>query len=148
MSTSEIILFVVLFLLSVFFSWSEIALIGLPKHKIEWFIKNKKVWAKALRDVKEDTDNLLIMILIWNNLVNVYTAALATQIAMSLASSSWIPEAQAVWISTWIVTIFLLLFWEIIPKSIASKNSAAIALFVAPIYKFLITVFYPLVFLI
>ena len=148
MSTSEIILFVVLFLLSGFFSWSEIALIGLPKHKIEWFIKNKKVWAKALRDVKEDTDNLLIMILIWNNLVNVYTAALATQIAMSLASSSWIPEAQAVWISTWIVTIFLLLFWEIIPKSIASKNSAAIALFVAPIYKFLITVFYPLVFLI
>ncbi|ATU05819.1 hypothetical protein BKN14_05315 [Candidatus Gracilibacteria bacterium HOT-871] len=141
-------MFVVLFLLSGFFSGSEIALIGLPKHKIEWFIKNKKVGAKALRDVKEDTDNLLIMILIGNNLVNVYTAALATQIAMSLASSSGIPEAQAVGISTGIVTIFLLLFGEIIPKSIASKNSAAIALFVAPIYKFLITVFYPLVFLI
>jgi hypothetical protein len=58
---------------------------SLPKHKIESLLKNKRPGAKSLRDVKEDTDNLLIMILIGNNLVNTYTAALATQIAMSLS---------------------------------------------------------------
>ena len=148
MSLNEIILFVVLFILSWFFSWSEIALMSLPKHKIESLLKSKRPGAKSLRDVKEDTDNLLIMILIGNNLVNTYTAALATQIAMSLSEKMWIWASQAVWISTVVVTIFLLLFWEIIPKSIASKNAVSIALFVSPIYKFLMVPFWPIIMLI
>lgn len=148
MDASQVILFIVLFLLSWFFSGTEIALMSLPKHKIESFIKNKKSWAKALKEVKEDPDNLLIMILIWNNLVNVYTASLATQIAMNLANGAWMPEAQALWISTLIVTVSLLLFWEIIPKSFAAKNAEIISLFVAPIYRVFITIFYPLIFLI
>ena len=148
MSLNEIILFIVLFILSWFFSWSEIALMSLPKHKIESLLKSKRPGAKSLRDVKEDTDNLLIMILIGNNLVNTYTAALATQIAMSLSEKIWIWASQAVWISTVVVTIFLLLFWEIIPKSIASKNAVSIALFVSPIYKFLMVPFWPIIMLI
>ncbi len=147
MSLNEIILFVVLFILSWFFSWSEIALMSLPKHKIESLLKSKRP-GKSLRDVKEDTDNLLIMILIGNNLVNTYTAALATQIAMSLSEKMWIWASQAVWISTVVVTIFLLLFWEIIPKSIASKNAVSIGLFVSPIYKFLMVPFWPIIMLI
>ena len=121
---------------------------SLPKHKIESLLKSKRPGAKSLRDVKEDTDNLLIMILIGNNLVNTYTAALATQIAMSLSEKMWIWASQAVWISTVVVTIFLLLFWEIIPKSIASKNAVSIGLFVSPIYKFLMVPFWPIIMLI
>ena len=121
---------------------------SLPKHKIESLLKSKRLGAKSLRDVKEDTDNLLIMILIGNNLVNTYTAALATQIAMSLSEKMWIWASQAVWISTVVVTIFLLLFWEIIPKSIASKNAVSIGLFVSPIYKFLMVPFWPIIMLI
>ena len=120
MSLNEIILFVVLFILSWFFSWSEIALMSLPKHKIESLLKSKRPGAKSLRDVKEDTDNLLIMILIGNNLVNTYTAALATQIAMSLSEKMWIWASQAV----------------------------SIGLFVSPIYKFLMVPFWPSIMLI
>lgn len=150
MDLPQILLFVVLFLLSWFFSGTEIALMSLPKHKIDSLLKSKKAWARALRDIKEDTDSLLIMILIWNNLVNVYTAALATQIAIEIAKTAnlWIDQAQAVWISTWIVTLFLLLFWEIIPKSFASKNAQLISLLVAPLYKFLITIFFPIIIII
>lgn len=148
MAPQEIFLFIVLFLLSWFFSWTEIAMMSIPKHKIESLVKSKKIWARALRDLREDTDSLLILILIWNNLVNVYTAALATQIAISISWNLWIDQNQAVWISTWIVTIFLLIFWEIIPKSFASKNAASISLVVSPIYKFLMTVLYPLIFFI
>lgn len=148
MELPQILLFLVLFLLSWFFSWTEIALMSLPNHKVDSLVKNKRAWARALRDIKEDTDSLLIMILIWNNLVNVYTAALATQIAIWISKTMDIDQTQAVWISTWIITIFLLLFWEIIPKSFASKNAQLISLIVAPLYKFLITIFYPIIFII
>jgi len=138
-------LFVVLFFLSAFFSGTELALMSLAEHKIESLLKQKKYWSKSLKKIKENNDRLLITILIWNNLVNVYTAALATTIAISFWESSGLPQATAVWIATWIVTFLLLLFWEIIPKSFATKNAATISLFVAPIYKVLMLVLYPVI---
>lgn len=138
-------LFIVLFLLSAFFSGTELALMSLPEHKIESLLKQKKFWSKALQKIKENNDRLLITILIWNNLVNVYTAALATTIAISIWEASWFEQATAVWIATWIVTFLLLLFWEIIPKSFATKNAANISLIVAPIYKFLMLILYPVI---
>lgn len=142
-----ILLFVFLFLLSAFFSWTELALMSLPSHKIESLYKNKVFWAKSLKKIKENNDRLLITILIWNNLVNTFTASFATSIAISVAKTSglWMSEATAIGIATWIVTFLLLLFWEIIPKSIATKNAASISLRVAPIYKFLMTVLYPVI---
>lgn len=145
-----ILLFVVLFSLSAFFSWTELALMSLATHKIDSLVKEGRFWAKSLKKVREDSDKLLITILIWNNLVNTFTASLATTIAISIARNSgmWLTEATAVWISTWVITFLLLLFWEIIPKSIAIKNATSIALFVAPIYKVLIYVLYPLILII
>ena len=140
-----IFLFIVLFCLSAFFSWTELALMSIPNHKLEALFKEWKLWSKSLKKIKENNDRLLIAILIWNNLVNVYTAALATQIAISLWEKSWLPQAQAVWIATWIITFLLLLFWEIIPKSFATKNATFIALLVAPIYKVLLIVLYPVI---
>lgn len=138
-----IILFVVLFCLSAFFSWTELALMSIPSHKLNALAKEWKIWSKSLFHIKQNNDRLLIAILIWNNLVNVYTAALATTIAISFWEKSWLPQAQAVWIATWIITFLLLLFWEIIPKSFATKNAVFIALLVAPIYKILLIVLYP-----
>lgn len=140
-----ILLFIVLFLLSAFFSWTELALMSLAEHKIESLLKNKRFGSKSLKKIKENNDRLLITILIWNNLVNVYTAALATTIAISVSSWMSLPQSQAIWISTWIVTFLLLLFWEIIPKSIATKNASSISLAVAPIYKFLMLILYPVI---
>ncbi len=140
-----ILIFIILFMLSGFFSGTEIALMSLAPHKIDSLVKKKKFGAKTLKQIKEQNDRLLIAILIWNNLVNVYTAALATQIAISFAKSVSLPEAEAVWIATWIITFLLLLFGEIIPKSFATKNAVKISLFVAPIYKFLIIVLFPII---
>lgn len=140
-----IVLFIILFSLSAFFSWTELALMSLASHKIEALFKGGKFWSQALKQIKSNNDRLLITILIWNNLVNVYTAALATQIAIGLWEKSWFAQAEAVWIATWIVTFLLLLFWEIIPKSFATKNAVRIALFVSPIYKFLMFLFYPVI---
>lgn len=142
-----IIGFIVLFMLSAFFSGTELALMSLPDHKIDSLIKNKKFGSKALGKIKKNNDRLLITILIGNNLVNTFTAAFATSIAIGIAKSGGlgISEASAIGIATWIVTFLLLLFGEIIPKSIATKNAAKVALSVAPIYKTMMFVLYPII---
>ena len=140
--------FIVLFMLSAFFSGTELALMSLASHKVDALIKEGKLWSESLKKIKENNDRLLITILIWNNLVNTYTAALATTIALWMAEWLWIEKSAAIWISTWIVTFLLLMFGEIIPKSFAIKNAVSIALFVAPIYKFLMLLLYPVIIII
>lgn len=117
----------------------------LASHKIDALVKEWKIWSLSLKKIKENNDRLLITILIWNNLVNTYTAALATTIALWVAENMWIEKSAAIWAATWIVTFLLLMFGEIIPKSFAIKNAVAIALIVAPIYKFLMIILFPLI---
>jgi len=147
MDPLQVFLFIILFMLSAFFSGTELALMSLADHKLESLFKKNKFWSKSLKKIKENNDRLLITILIWNNLVNTFTAALATTIAISIARAGWtgINEASMIWLSTWAVTFLLLLFGEIIPKSVATKNAASISLFVAPIYKILMFILYPLI---
>ncbi len=140
-----ILLFIILFLLSWFFSWTEIALMSLPKHKIEALLKEKKFWSKDLKYIKDKNDELLITILIWNNLVNTFTASLATVIATQMAEKSWMEPSIAIWFATWIITFLLLVFWEIAPKSFATKNAEKISLLVAKFYKILIIILFPIV---
>ena len=145
MDPSVIFLFIVLFILSGFFSGTEIALMSMPSHKVDSLLKQSKFWSKSLKYIKSHNDKLLITILIGNNLVNVYTAALATQIAIWIAVASGIEQSLAIWVSTWVITFLLLLFWEIIPKSYATKNAEKISLRVAYIYKTLMFILYPVI---
>ena len=87
MEPFSIILFIILFLLSAFFSSSETAFMSVPSHKVETFLKQKKFGAKDLKKLKSNTDRLLITILIGNNLVNTFTASFATSIAMDIAKN-------------------------------------------------------------
>lgn len=145
MEASIVVLFIILFSLSAFFSWSEIALMSLPIHKVDTFVKNKRWGAKALKYVKIHSDKLLITILIGNNLVNTYVAALATQISLDIAKNSWIEQSFAIGLSTGIITFLILMFWDIIPKSYSIKNAEKIVFIAAHIYKFLIFLLYPLI---
>ena len=145
MDPSVIFLFVILFILSGFFSGTEIALMSMPSHKVDSLLKQNKFGSKSLKYIKSHNDKLLITILIGNNLVNVYTAALATQIAIWIAVASGIEQSLAIWVSTWVITFLLLLFWEIIPKSYATKNAEKISLRVAYVYKTLMFILYPVI---
>jgi putative hemolysin len=119
---------------------------SLPSHKVESLLKQKFFGAKALAHIKANTDKLLITILVGNNLVNVYTAALATQISIALAKTSGIEESLAIGMATWLITFLILVFGEIVPKSFAAKNAEFISLKVAPIYKFLMVILAPIIF--
>lgn len=147
MDPLQYLLFAVLFLLSGFFSGTEIALMSLPNHKIDSLVKQKLFGSKALAHIKSHTDKLLITILVGNNLVNVYAAALATQISITLAKSSGMEESLAIGLATGVITLLILIFGEIVPKSFATKNAEMISLKVAPIYKFLMLILAPVIFI-
>lgn len=148
MDSEIFLIFTFLFFLSAFFSASELALMSLAHHKIESFIKQNKFGAKDLKYIKEKNDKLLISILILNNLVNVYIASFATQIAIGVAKNSTLEEGIVVGIATWIITLLIIMFGEIVPKSYATKNAENISLFVAKFYKWVIIIFTPLLYII
>ena len=120
---------------------------SLASHKVDALLKEGKFGSKDLKFIKDRSDKLLITILIWNNLVNTFTAAFATVMATDIASKSGIEESLAVWVATWIITLLLLIFGEIAPKSFATKNAEKISLSVAKLYRFLMFLLAPIVYL-
>lgn len=148
MDPLSIIIFGFLILLSAFFSGTEIALMTLSKHAIQSLVREKRFGAQSLEKIKWDTDKLLITILIGNNIVNTGAAALATVMSVSIAKEMNLPDEYGVFIATAVVTILLLLFGEITPKTLCSRYNTSISLAVAPIYVVLLKIFLPISFFI
>ena len=145
MDPLSIITFVILILLSMFFSGSETALTSIPQHKVDTFSKQHKRWSKYLKYCKKENDKVLMAILIWNNIVNVASASLATAISLSIAQ--WINYNQwvVVWIATAIVTILILIFWEIVPKTYAQQHSESLSLKLSPFYYYFTRLLSPII---
>lgn len=145
MDPFSIVSFVILVLLSMFFSGSETALTSIPQHKVDTFSKQHKHWSKYLKYCKKENDKVLMAILIWNNIVNIWSASLATAISISIAE--WINFNQwlVVWIATAIVTILILIFWEIVPKTYAQQNCEKLSLKIAPFYFYLTKILDPII---
>ncbi len=135
------IILIALIILSGFFSSAEIALVSIPTLKIRQMINQKKKGAKTLLKIKEQEEKTLITILIGNNLVNIGASAVATKMAIDLWADA------GVGIATGIMTLIILTFGEIIPKSIASKKAKNYGLKIAPILLFLNKALHPLVIL-
>ena len=148
MSSWIIITFIILLWFSAFSAGSEIAIMSIPRHIIETLIRKWKTNAKTLLWLKDRTDKFLITILVVNNLVNTLIAALATKIAIDFARISGFEEGLAIWVATWLITILILLFGDILPKTMATRWALSIGLVVAPVYKFLINVFRPIVWIV
>jgi putative hemolysin len=129
MLSEQVLVLFVLLLLSGFFSSAETALFSISKAKAVHLAKQAGVTHKLIKKMKDDPHRLLSTILIGNNIVNVGAAALATAITIKL-----IP-GYAVGLATGIMTFLILVFGEIFPKSIATRNNILIArLVIFPIY--------------
>lgn len=148
MDSWTLLLFIILVIASAFFSSSEIGIMSVPRHLIESLVKQGNKSAQQLMWLKDRTDKLLITILIGNNLVNTLIAALATKIAIDIWRTSGFEEWLAVGAATVIITIILLLFGEILPKTMATRVALPFGLFIAPIYLFLVRIFKPLIWII
>jgi len=137
----QLVVLFVLLLLSGFFSSAETALFSISRAKARHIAKEKGLTNALIKKMKDDPHRLLSTILIGNNLVNVGAAALATAMMIELVASN------AVGIATGIMTALILIFGEIIPKSLATRNNVLIArLVILPLY-WLSILFAPIIYL-
>lgn len=136
-----LILLLFLILLSWFFSWAEIALVSLSPAKVKQLVEEKRFASKTIQRLKANPNKLLITILIWNNLVNIWASMIT---ALWASNTFW---SEALWIVTWILTLLVLIFWEILPKSLAQKYNASFWAIVAKPLFLLEMLLYPIVFI-
>jgi len=135
----QLIALFVLIILSGFFSSSETALFSISKTRAIHLSKDGRKTSRLIHKMKADPHTLLSTILIGNNLVNVAAAALATSLAIDAFPN------YAVGIATGAMTFLLLVFGEVFPKSIATRNNLLIArMAIVPIYWISI-IFFPVI---
>jgi putative hemolysin len=120
---------------------SETALMSINKIKLKHMVDKKVPKSKLVESLIEDPNKLLGAILIGNNIVNIAASSLATVIATKIFKNSGIA------ISTGIMTILVLIFGEITPKSIAKQKSEQVSLMVAKPIKFTVIIFRPFVYI-
>ena len=129
----------VLLALSGVFSGSETALVSLSMARAESLYKEGRRGAHALYLLKKNPSRMLIAILIGNNVVNIAASAMATVIATDYFGDS------GPGIAVGVLTVFILVFGEITPKSLATRFSERISLFISPVIYAFMRVIYPLV---
>jgi CBS domain containing-hemolysin-like protein len=134
-----LILFFLCLLLSGFFSSSEVAFVSLQKLRLRHRANTEGCAAKEVAAMTEKPERLLTTILLGNNLVNTAAAALATVVAASV-----LDEGQAVIAATAGVTVLLLIFGEVFPKTVATRYGERMALFYAAPMKLLMWVLFPI----
>lgn len=137
--TWQIILLIILLVMSGFFSMSETALMALSKIRIRHMVDEGVKGAKLVEKLSEDPSKLLGAILIGNNIVNIGASALATSLAVKAIGES------GVGLVTIIMTILVLIFGEITPKSIAKQKSEKVALKVSKPINVMVKLFKPFI---
>ena len=125
----QLIILVFLLILSAFFSASETALTTVNKHRIRSLAEDNIKGAKTVSKLIEKPSKMLSAILVCNNVVNLSASALATALAIKYWENVWVGAA------TGLLTIIILIFGEITPKSLATVYAEKISLmFGKPIY--------------
>lgn len=140
--TGQIVLLIVLLILSGFFSMSETALMALSKIRIRHLVEEGVKEAKLVEKLTENPNKLLGGILIGNNIVNIGASSIATSLAVRIFGAD---SDMAIAISTGVMTVLVLIFGEITPKSIAKQKSEQVALKVSKPIQFCVGVFKPFV---
>lgn len=146
-SSQLLVILILCLFLSAFFSMSETALTSLSKIRLRNMIDKKAKNAALIQKTLEDPHKLLTAILIGNNIVNIGASSLATLIAINVCNNLGISSANAVGIATGILTIVILIFGEITPKTFAVQSAEKVAIIVIRPIVFFVYLFTPIVFL-
>lgn len=136
-----VILIVVLLVLSAFFSATETALMSVNRYRLRHQARSGHRGARIAEWLLQRPDRLIGLILLGNTTANLTAAALVTILAQRLGGEG------GVLVATLLLTIVVLIFCEVAPKTIAALNPARIALPAALIYYPLLKITYPLVWL-
>lgn len=138
----QLVVLLILVMLSAFFSSAETSMTTVNKIRIQNLADDGNKRAKTLLKIVEDPGKLLSTILIGNNIVNISASSLATTWTTEVFGSTFIG------VSTGILTLVILLFGEITPKTMAAIHSEKMSLLYSPVIYFLMRVLTPVIFIV
>ena len=133
---------VILIILSGFFSSSETGLMALNKYRLRHLAKQGHRGARTAQKLLQKPDRLIGLILLGNNLVNILAASIATVIGIRLFGSN------GIWIASMVLTVVVLIFAEVAPKTVAAVHPERIAFPASYVLTILLKVLYPVVWLV
>jgi len=139
-----ILVIIFLLIISAFFSGSETALTAASRPKMYQLEKENNLRAKIVNFLKNKKERLIGTLLLGNNLVNTLATAIATSFFISLLGDN----QKGILYSTIVMTLLILIFGEVLPKTIAINKADKFALLFAPFIKFLVTILSPFTYLI
>ena len=134
--TYAVLLFIII-LLSAFFSGSETAFMRANRFRIRNLSEKGQIDAKRVETILEKPDQLISAILLGNNFANVLGSAIATALFMSIFGEKGIVYA------TIAMTVILLIFAEITPKTVAANRPDRVSMLVSHPLSLIIRVLYP-----
>lgn len=135
--TFSIIAILVLMVLSGFFSGSETAFTAASRVRLRSREKEGDKRAALVNRIREEKDRMIGALLLGNNMVNILASALATSVLIRLFGESGVIYA------TLIMTLLVLIFAEVLPKTYAFHHAETMAMRIAPILRFVIMIFAP-----
>ena len=138
----QLLILILLLLMSAFFSSTETALTTVNKIRVRTLAENGDKQAEYVLKIIEDPSKMLSAILIGNNVVNLYASSLATVLATHIWGN------KIVGIATGILTLLILIFGEITPKTVATIQAERIAFRFAKIIYYIMTVLTPVIFVV
>lgn len=131
----------VLVLLSSIFSASEVAFIGSSEIRLRKLMDEGNERARRILKLRDKPENLISTIIVGNNFVNIFAASLSTVLFIKLFKES------GYLYSSLIMTLIIVLFGEMIPKTLASYYSESLSIKLYPLYSFFSYIFYPFSFI-
>ncbi len=143
----DIVLIIILIAMSAFFSASETAISSVNRIRLKGMADSGSRGAERALNILKKYDKALTTILIGNNIVNIASSSLATILCVRLIAQAY--DSQAVGdqygplVSTIATTIIVLIFGEVMPKSIAKDNAESISIGVSAVISFLMVIFTP-----
>lgn len=132
---------IILLIVSAYFSGSETGLLSANRYRLRHLAEKGHKGAKKAEKLLKKTDVLLSLILICNNLVNISASAITTIIGIRLYGDAGVA------IATGLLTFFMLIFSEILPKTVAARHPEKVAFISSHLLAVLLRLFTPLVYL-
>lgn len=140
--TLSIFILIICVLLSAFFSSSETAFISVQKLRLKHLESKGTNSAKRVNKILQNPSRLLSTVLLGNNLTNTAASVVGTIIVISLLGGQ--ESGKTVLIATLAVTVLLLIFGEITPKTLATRHGERMAMFYSRPIEFISWLFYPI----
>jgi CBS domain containing-hemolysin-like protein len=135
-----------LVVLSALFALSETAIVSVSRLKVKHLVEQKVKGSKSLQKLHENPSRMLGVVLIGNNVVNIGASALVTYMIIEyMAKIGFGNSGVSVGIATGIMSFVILVFGEIVPKTVALRNSNRMALAAAPFIDILAYILQPII---